>query len=381
MLNKLKLTPIVNILIAVVISVSILFFGYKILNSLGVVNRKASLSVKVKYGEAEVYLNNKKLGTTPIEELQVKSGENKLKVDNDKMSYEVVLDFLVKPRRSFETASVRDLGVSDVFSSGINFWFEEKSSDSTLSVISEPSDASVYIDNNRVGTTPYTTGSLTPGEYNLRIVKSGYESQNSRFSVDENYQLNVSAKLFPTPVSTSVSTLPDSFNLYDIASDDSLVTSDTKDWVDAIIYWNKTRGIDLSGVGLNKEPVFDYFVDYKGNVYDQTGSKVSSKGELGSIQRGAYLRRISEGPGLSDSAKQTLENLEILGGKKATINYTGTGWLNVRSQPSLDGELLTKVDVGDSYAVLEESGNWVKLRVSSDVQGWVSGTYVTIIEE
>ena len=65
-------------------------------------------------------------------------------------------------------------------------------------------------------------------------------------------------------------------------------------------------------------------------------------------------------------------------GRKATIKQTGTGWLNVRSVPGLDGEILAKAIVGDAYTVLEESTSWVKIRVSSDVEGWVSSTYITL---
>ena len=381
MLNKSNLSSILSVLLPIAGVAVIIFLGYKVLGNFGVVNTKATLSADSEYGEAQVLVDGKEVGTTPINGLEVNSGENKVRMENDHITYEVVIDFLAKPSRTFEVALVRDLGVSEVFSAGKNLWFKEKDSSSILSVISDPDEATVYVDNNKVGTTPFSTSELTPGEYTLRVTKAGYESQSSRISIDEDYQLNVSTKLFPQPVSSTVSTLADSTNIYDVASDNSLITSDPQDWADAIIYWNQTRGIELSGVGLNKELVFDYFIDYNGNVYGEQGDQVQSADELGSVQKGAYLRRISEGPGLSDAAKQALETFEILGGKTATINFTGTGWLNVRSTPSLNGDILTKADVGNSYSVLEESNDWVKIKVSEDVQGWVSGTYVTITEQ
>jgi len=81
---------------------------------------------------------------------------------------------------------------------------------------------------------------------------------------------------------------------------------------------------------------------------------------------------------LTDEAKATLESVSMASGRKATIKQTGTGWLNVRSAPGLDGEILGKATVGDAYTILEESTSWVKIKLSGEVEGWVSSTYVTL---
>jgi uncharacterized protein YgiM (DUF1202 family) len=53
----------------------------------------------------------------------------------------------------------------------------------------------------------------------------------------------------------------------------------------------------------------------------------------------------------------------------------------LRDAPSTStGAVLQRVNEGESFTVLEESGSWVKLKVSSEVEGWVSSTYVDIIE-
>ena len=181
------------------------------------------------------------------------------------------------------------------------------------------------------------------------------------------------------PAPSSVSAFQDSAGFYDLSSDNQAVTSDTKAWVDAILYWNKTRGINLEGMGINKENVFDYFVDYKGNLFSKTGDINPDKWPS-DMKKGAYLGRISDGQGLTKEAKEVFLKLSggtISTGKKALIKETGTGWLRVRDVPETGVEV-AKVDVGKTYAVLEEKTGWIKIKVDDKIQGWVSATYVTL---
>ncbi len=355
----------------------LVYFGANVIKNFGNLKGKSGLSVSVLHGEAEVHLNGEFLGATPFESRDIKSGENKIKVKNSDVSYNVSLDF----SPNSEIAMNRDLGISDVFSSGQNFWLKDSENDTVLSIISEPAGAKVFVDNTQLGTTPYSTNSLTKGEYDLRVEIVGYETQTARIKIQEGYLLNVALKMFPLPVPTKIDLLEGSTSLYDINSSDSIVNSNSEEWVKAIIYWNQTRGINLADTGMNKELMFDYFLDYSGNIFDKEGNKVTEEFSLEDFAKGAYLRRVSEGEGLTEAAREVLKTLDVVSGKQGTIKTTGTGWLNVRSEPGLNGEILTKVDVGDVFAVLEEGTGWVKLKVSDTVEGWVSSTYVTVSED
>jgi len=321
-----------------------------------------------------VYINDELLGQTPFESEEIKSGENKVSIIDGAKKYETSINFVPNT----QTVLNRDLGVSDVFSSGQDFWIEKPSSDSVLSVISEPSDAKIYIDNTEVGSTPYSSSDLSAGEYDLRVEKAGVEPQSSRIKVEKGFKLNISVKLFPLPTPSSVSLLEDSDSIYDVYSGASFVVSDPENWAKAVIYWNKTRGINLTGAGVNKEPVFDFIIDYLGNVYDANGSKVTDLTALGDVTSGAYLRKVSDGEGLSEAAATAVGGINVAAGKKATVLATGLGYLNVRNAPSLDGELVTQVNVGDEFTVLEESTGWVKIKIDSETEGWASATYLEV---
>lgn len=371
---------VVIIFVLTVLVAGVLVFGDKVVPPflLG----KAALSAESLYGSASVSLDGKVQGNTPFRFEDVSSKEHTVKLSNDTNSYEVSLKFIPNT----EVVVNRDLGVSDVFSSGQNFWIEKNGSEAVLSVISEPANATVYIDNTEVGSTPYSASSLSEGEYDLRVSSPGYEVQNVRMHIENGYKLNVSFDLFPLPTPPKVEEFEGSEGFYNVITDNFAVSSDTQDWVDAVIYWNETRGVNLSGLGLNKEKVFNYFIDLKGNVYDGAGVLLGDNlSSLEDAEKGAYLARISDPEGLSPEAKEAYQKLtgsvvSVSVGKTATITETGLGWLRVRSSASLNSTELGRATVGEMYAVLEEGSGWVKIQLDDATQGWVSADYVELSE-
>jgi len=61
--------------------------------------------------------------------------------------------------------------------------------------------------------------------------------------------------------------------------------------------------------------------------------------------------------------------------KKVTIKETETGWLNVRKGPGTNYPTAVKIYPGEKYELLEESGNWLKIKVDEDTIGWIFSTY------
>lgn len=374
---------------AILVAILLVFFGKNIVDAVKNIGGKAALSVDVNNGRAEVYLNDELLGATPFESNEIKPGENKVTVKTGGRQYETTIKFLPNNNLYIHKVGIfRDLGISDLFSSGQDLWFDESTSGTVLRIISDPTGSSVFIDNTEIGKTPFTSSKLSEGDYDLRVEHVGYEPQTARIRIQNGYTSNVSVKLFPMPVPSRVSPFEQSDNLYDVASDNGQIIADPANWAKAVVYWNKTRGVNLEGIGINKDLVFDYFIDYQGNIYDQNGNQVTdieNNDNLKEAKRGAYLGRVSDGSGLTDPARTALEqfkNVQIVQTtKEALILTTGTGWLRVRSDPSLNGTEVARVDVGKKYPVLDEQGDWVKISVSNDIQGWVSKTYTEISEE
>ena len=73
----------------------------------------------------------------------------------------------------------------------------------------------------------------------------------------------------------------------------------------------------------------------------------------------------------------------VAGEKLATIAGDDGNWVLVRKEPSLKGEILAKVAIGQSFPLLEEKDGWVKIKLdpsisSEQVEGWVFGEFVKI---
>ena len=75
--------------------------------------------------------------------------------------------------------------------------------------------------------------------------------------------------------------------------------------------------------------------------------------------------------------------------KYLEIIETGLGWLNARSEPSLDSEILTKVTVGDSFEYVDKAEGlnfegveiiWYQIILEDGIEAWVSGEYINILE-
>lgn len=62
--------------------------------------------------------------------------------------------------------------------------------------------------------------------------------------------------------------------------------------------------------------------------------------------------------------------------EKVLIQNTPTGWLNVREGPGTNYPIITKVYPGENYALLDESGEWVKIDLDGKNNGWVFGRYI-----
>lgn len=363
----------------------LVFFGGNFIKKLDLIKGKSKITVSVLEGTADVYLGDTKLGTTPYQSADIKPGNNKVTIKNSLREYETNIEFLPNS----EVVLNRDLGISDIYSSGQNFWLEKSESGTVLSIISQPSDAAIFIDNTEVGKTPYSTNTLSKGDYDLRVELPGYETQTARIKIEKGYNLNVSADLYPIPVPSKIAAFEGSQNLFNIHSTNPITFSDTQTWVKAILYWNKTRGLDVNNTGLNKEYIFNYFLDYLGTVFDDQGNKVTDIKTFKNpdkLKRGAYLSKIIDGEGLTTEAKQALQALQadgstggtIAAGSKVKIKPTETGWLRVREQPSISGTEVSKVTVGMEFELLEKQEKWVKIKVSETTSGWVSADYVEI---
>ena len=358
------------------------FFGGEIIKNFDDLKSKSAVTIDSLNQPAKVYINDKDVGTTPYESKKINPGENRITLKTENQIYETRVTFLPNDNTTIYNVGIfRDLGISNVFSSGQEFWYEKESGNNKLKIISNPTGATVHIDGTEVGKTPYSSDTLSVGSYDLDITQEGFETQTARINIEKGHTLDVSIKLFPLPLPSNVNKFEGSDNLYAIFSDNDAVLSNTQVWVDAIVYWNSTRGVTLDEGTNNKEQVFDYFLDYKGNLFDRDGH-LTTLDQVNKVGKGAYLGKASsEGNTLSSEAKTTylsLSNKVIISGKTVTIKETGLGWLRVRSGPSVDSSEVQKVNVGEKFEMLDEQNGWIKIRINDTTTGWALKDYLLV---
>jgi hypothetical protein len=349
------------------------YFGYRLVTKSSLGQSGALLEVQTLDPGADVYLNSAQLGQTPIEAMKVKKGAGKVRLSKNGLSYETNVELT----EQFATVIKHDLGVDQFFSSGQNLWFEKASSENVLSIISEPSEAKISIDGVEVGKTPFSTDKLTEGGFEVNIEKDGYEAQSAYVEIKKTYTLNLSAKLFPLPAPQSIKLMTGSENIYDVVTSEDLVYSNPQNWAKALVYFNKTRGLNLMGLGINREVVFDALVDFNGKIYDKEGVETATA-SLSESSKLGYLRRGTDPEGLSEAAKKTISDLGKTTpmGKTAKVTTTPTGWLRLREEPNLNGKELAKLNVGDEVQILEETTGWTKVKTTAALTGWVSSDYL-----
>jgi hypothetical protein len=66
---------------------------------------------------------------------------------------------------------------------------------------------------------------------------------------------------------------------------------------------------------------------------------------------------------------------------KLIVLPNSVGYLNVRSGPSANGELLLQIYPDEIYKYKSEDVGWYEIVLPDDTTGWVSGGYVELINE
>jgi uncharacterized protein YgiM (DUF1202 family) len=185
-----KLTKILLILIAIIlISATTLFLiGY-------FRPKNAGLLIQTN-PSATVIIDGVQAGRTPYEitrkpaTLVVKLVPDK--IDKELKSYETRITL----SSGIKTIINREFGETDETSSGNIISFEKIGSDEAeIAVISIPDEASVAIDGQVRGFAPYKISSITQGEHQLTVSKTGYIEKTLSVKTLNGYKLIVSVQL------------------------------------------------------------------------------------------------------------------------------------------------------------------------------------------
>lgn len=224
-----------------------------------------------------------------------------------------------------------------------------------ISVLSTPDQATVYLNDQEVGKTPYENKDLDVKEYSIKIEKD--------------------QAIWQGKVKLNFGTL-------------AVVNRDlVKDYPSAgeILTLDEGRGITIISHPSESD------VEIDGKSYGKTPITINIEAGEHTIlvSHPNYLKRsiranlpnnfnltVSLDLALSEADLSTISTPSITTTPEVEVLQTPTGFLRVRDKPSLSGKEIVQVKPGDRLILLEELSGWIRVRLSDGTEGYVSSTYV-----
>jgi uncharacterized protein YgiM (DUF1202 family) len=261
---------------------------------------------------------------------------------------------------------------------------------SGLQVIANGSEADIYLNNEKIGKTPYEDEKRHPGEYVLRLVPVNRKMKSwSRKIVLTTGAMTTVERYFSEDGKRDGGLI-----VYLQSIDDKMAQVEViTDPDEATVYFNKENK-GKTPVTIYDVPAANQEIIIKKTGYEDKIHKVDS---VSSFKLSLLYDLILEKPvpvkktlGLTatESAKITTT---LTPTKKPAINSTpsaaisdkiieiietGTGWLRVRMTPSTEASEAAKVNVSDQFVIQSEENGWIKIEYEKGKFGWVSGEYV-----
>ena len=157
--------------------------------------------------------------------------------------------------------------------------------------------------------------------------------------------------------------------LYDLSTESETLLTEPSLWAEGVFFFEE-----------NVKVSFDVLIDTNGKTYFKNKSAWEAKIKKKRQVVAGYLGNKND-KGLTIEAQQALNELkQQIGVKKAAIKKqvqilsTPTDTLNVRNGPGTSYNIVAKVNPGEKYQLLEEKGDWYKIKLPSKT-GWISSQY------
>ena len=220
--------------------------------------------------------------------------------------------------------------------------------------------ADVYLNEKRLGKTPYEGNGLKSGEYTLKLATAN-GSWETR-----------------TRLSPGVYTVVNrTFGITEASSSGEMLWFDIGEGI-SVVSWPESASILVDGkeVGVTPASVRDV----------PTGAHKLTIAKLGLIPKTFTINIVPDYklvaqvwllPELS-TAPAPLPQAASPSAKpqKTIIVNSPTGWLRVRKGPGLANAEVGKVNNNEKYSVQDEQNDWLKIKLSNGQEGWVSAQFV-----
>ena len=216
--------------------------------------------------------------------------------------------------------------------------------------------ADVYINNIKVGRTPYEDNKLSPTEHLIKLQagEGGFWEGKVNLKVGTITVINREIGKDSSDSSGEILTLEKGSGATIISRPDG-------------------ASVEIDGKGFGKTPG-RFEVGEGDHLFLLSHQNYLNRSIKASIPEGFNLNLVVD---LSLS-EVDLGNITkpVTQAPMVIVKNTPTGFLRLREKPSLNGLEVARVNPGDELVLLEETAAWDKVRTRDGVEGYVSGVYV-----
>jgi hypothetical protein len=247
-----------------------------------------------------------------------------------------------------------------------------------LDISSYPT-ATIFLNDEEIGTTPYKNTSLKPGNYKLKLVPT-----DSAIPIwEKNIPLN---NKITTIVDYQLSADKDQSNGYVLyfekagAKDQSGLVVTTKPDVATVAVDGQMQGfapINIPNISEGDHQILVSFPGYQSKEIYARG--INSYRLVAEIQL-AKDNLPQEPEPQEEEADETTDSSTPPDLPYVTILDTPTGWLRVRLEPSTSASEAGRVDPGKNFPLLDEKSGWYQIEYEDEQLGWISGQYAEKFE-
>ena len=238
-------------------------------------------------------------------------------------------------------------------------------------------EAVVYINDERVGKTPYET-EVTSGEIMLKLVPESFDTPLSPYQTKVNLTPGVK-----TIVRRKFGGESGDEGSGEIISFERVSTNKANV---AVVTLPDGANVKLNNTPYGVAPL---------KISDVSPGNLSLEIEARGYAQRSFQVRAEKGHTVTvvaDLEKTgdegvaydfTEENEEVLAAETKieeetiTITPTPTGFLRVRKEPTLNSEELTQLNPGETYPLISSQDEWFEIELESSVSGWISSEYAT----
>ncbi|MCG2691960.1 PEGA domain-containing protein [Microgenomates group bacterium] len=260
---------------------------------------------------------------------------------------------------------------------------------SALSVSTTP-QATIFLDGEHLGQTPYYNEKLKPDDYVLKIVpESSGQALNpweGRVTLSPGILTVVNRELGLTQDSSSGEVLSFEPSADKKATSISVVTTP-----DGAVVNLDGEPKGFAPISLDNTTEGDHILLISSPGYqDKTIKAKTVKGNklIVSVQlaRAVAVPIVDDEPqqeatpAASPKASPKTGSAATPAKPYVTIDSPDTGWVRVRAEASTASEELTKVDHGESFPLVDEKSGWYQIEYEAGKNGWISGKYAEKFE-